>query len=166
MMNTQYLSFSSRWLPFVFIEAWNKINVPSLEIWNMVSKYGDFFLKINSFVQLFQLVSLYFITLQQLVVKDFMIFFTSTGFIITIVKVCDDLLRVLTGSLQNFAFSEILLYPCSLVELNEFYCKYITQNIMVCKSFLRWLLPSWCMNQQTEQSLSVQTCIYISFWIS
>lgn len=128
----------------------------------MVSKYGDFFLKINSFVQLFQLVSLYFITLQQLVVKDFMIFFTSTGFIITIVKVCDDLLRVLTGSLQNFAFSEILLYPCSLVELNEFYCKYITQNIMVCKSFLRWLLPSWCMNQQTEQSLSVQTCIYIS----
>lgn len=73
----------------------------------MVSKYGDFFLKINSFVQLFQLVSLCFITLQQLVVKDFMIFFTSTGFIITIVKVCDDLLRVLTGSLQNFAFSEI-----------------------------------------------------------
>lgn len=166
MMNTQYLSFSSRWLPFVFIEAWNKINVPSLEIWNMVSKYGDFFFKINSFVQLFQLVSLYFITLQQLVVKDFMIFFTSTGFITTIVKVCDDLLRVLTGSLQNFAFSEILLYPCSLVELNEFYCKYITRYIKVCKSFLRWLLPSWCMNQQTEQSLSVQTCIYISFWIS
>lgn len=141
MMNTQYLSFSSRWLPFVFIEAWNKINVPSLEIWNMVSKYGDFFFKINSFVQLFQLVSLYFITLQQLVVKDFMIFFYI--YRIHYNQVCYN-----RKSLKGF--------------VNEVYCKYITWNIMVCKSFLRWLLPSWCMNQQIEQSLSVQTCTHIS----
>lgn len=63
----------------------------------MVSEYGDFFFQINSFVQLFQLVSLYFITLQ----KDFMIFFfTSTGFITTefviIIKVWKDLLMKFT----------------------------------------------------------------------
>lgn len=126
----------------------------------MVSKYGDFFFKINSFVQLFQLVSLYFITLQQLVVSEFIIFHIYR---IHYNQVCYN-----HKSLQWFvkSFDRVSTKLCffwdSLGELNEFYCKYITQNIMVCKSFLRWLLPSWCMNQQTEQSLSVQTCIYIS----